>query len=139
MRSVLRRLPPSTTTAPRTTPRQYPFIPITTPPSTRTTSSTSTTKPVRKHSRQTSSAKPALSLEHFLVRQRVVSLYRNIIRALHALPRDSAQRHELRDYARTEFERHRAVSDVGKIRYLVSTGKTELDGMRRYLGEMGGR
>lgn len=80
-----------------------------------------------------------LSLEHFLIRQRVISLYRTIIRALQALPRDSRQRAELTVYAKGEFERHKEVSDVGKIRYLVSTGKTEFDGMKRYLHEMGGR
>lgn len=81
--------------------------------------------------------KPALTLEHFLLRQRVLGLYRTIARALTALPRDSAQRRELRAHARAEFERHREVADAGKIRYLVSTGKTEFDGMKRYLEEMG--
>jgi hypothetical protein len=83
--------------------------------------------------------KPALTLEHFLLRQRVLGLYRNIIRGLHALPRESSQRSELTAYARGEFERHREVTDAGKIRYLASTGKTEFEGMQRYLGEMGGR
>jgi hypothetical protein len=99
-----------------------------------TTSATiaSAAKPAKKK-------KPALTLEHFLLRQRVLGLYRSIIRGLQALPPGDAQRSDLRAYARGEFERHREVTDAGKIRYLVSTGKTEFDGMKRYLAEMGGR
>jgi hypothetical protein len=41
----------------------------------------------------------------------------------------------MRDYARTEFERHRDVHDIGHIRYLISTGRTQFDGMKRYINE----
>ena len=101
------------------------------------TSTTAASQPSR--TRKPATTKPTLTLEHFLLRQRVLGLYRTIARALAALPRDSAQRRELRAYARAEFERHRAVTDAGKIRYLVSTGKTEFDSMSRYVGEMGRR
>ncbi|KAL4797559.1 hypothetical protein BDV19DRAFT_386986 [Aspergillus venezuelensis] len=48
---------------------------------------------------------------------------------------NSPTRSELRDYARTEFERHRNVTDLQHIRYLLSTGKSEFDMMKRYIDE----
>lgn len=107
----------------------------------RPSSSSATPKPpsARKSRLSPNPNLPRLSLEHFLIRQRVIKLYRTIIRGLQTLPKKSGQREDLRLYARGEFERHRNVTDASKIRYLVSTGKTEYDSMTRYLYEMGGR
>lgn len=88
--------------------------------------------------RPTRLRQPALGLDHFLQRQRVLSLYRTILRTVYKIP-PSATRDEMYTYARTEFERHRSVSDLTQIRYLISTGKTEFDGMKRYVDEMAGR
>jgi len=83
-------------------------------------------------------SKPAPpSLEHFLQRQRVLSLWRTILRSLYKIPKD--QRHEPVSYARGEFQRNRNVNDVSHIRYLISTGKTEFDAMQRYIDELAGR
>ncbi|KAF2721870.1 hypothetical protein K431DRAFT_284550 [Polychaeton citri CBS 116435] len=76
--------------------------------------------------------KPLLTLEHFLQRGRALALWRDIIRAVHRIPR-SATRDEMREFARVEFERYRNVHDLDHIRYLISTGKTQLDSMRRYV------
>ncbi|OQE11586.1 hypothetical protein PENVUL_c002G01823 [Penicillium vulpinum] len=70
--------------------------------------------------------KPSISLDHFIQRQRVLSLWREIVRALIKVP-PSSTRTELHRYARDEFERHRNVTDV--------TGKAEFDTMRRYIDE----
>ncbi|KAJ5631480.1 uncharacterized protein N7484_011580 [Penicillium longicatenatum] len=70
--------------------------------------------------------KPSISLDHFIQRQRVLALWREIVRALNKIP-PSATRSELHSYARQEFERHRDVKDV--------TGKAEFDTMRRYIDE----
>ena len=78
--------------------------------------------------------KPLLGLDHFLQRQRVIGLWREIVRATHRIP-PSDTRREMREYARHEFERNRHVTDLTHIRYLVSTGKTEFDAMRRYIDE----
>ncbi|KAL4941151.1 hypothetical protein BDV06DRAFT_195048 [Aspergillus oleicola] len=78
--------------------------------------------------------KPAISLDHFIQRQRVIAFWREIVRALNKIP-NSPTRSELRDYARTEFERHRNVTDLQHIRYLLSTGKSEFDMMKRYIDE----
>jgi Complex 1 protein (LYR family) len=42
----------------------------------------------------------------------------------------------MRQYARQGFERNRDVTDLIQIRYLISTGKTELEGMQRYINEL---
>ncbi|KAJ6180528.1 hypothetical protein N7519_010989 [Penicillium mononematosum] len=55
--------------------------------------------------------KPSISLDHFIQRQRVLSLWREIMRALIKVP-PSSTRTELHKYARDEFERHRGVSDI---------------------------
>ncbi|KAB2579945.1 LYR motif-containing protein 2 [Lasiodiplodia theobromae] len=77
---------------------------------------------------------PTIGLDHFIQRQRVISLWRDIIRALNKIP-PSSTRHELHQYARAEFERNRDVTDLAHIRYLISTGKTEFDSMKRYIEE----
>jgi hypothetical protein len=78
---------------------------------------------------------PALSLDHFLQRTRVLSFYRHIIRSTRRIS-DPKTRAETRKFARDEFERHRGVTDLGHIRYLLSTGKTEWDSMERYIDRL---
>ncbi|KAJ5935232.1 hypothetical protein N7466_004779 [Penicillium verhagenii] len=106
--------------------------------------------------------KPAISLDHFIQRQRVLALWREIVRALNSkllasvsssvihgtrlheyleIP-PSTTRTELHSYARQEFERRRDVKDlVGCFSLSSSTytilafGKAEFDTMRRYIDE----
>ncbi|KAJ5579902.1 uncharacterized protein N7459_005887 [Penicillium hispanicum] len=78
--------------------------------------------------------KPAVSLDHFIQRQRVLAFWREVVRALNKIP-PSSTRTELHAYARQEFERHREVTDLPHIRYLLSTGKAEFETMRRYIDE----
>ncbi|KAI8264842.1 LYR motif-containing protein 2 [Colletotrichum sp. SAR 10_77] len=73
-----------------------------------------------------------LSLDH---RSRALSLYREILRGTQRIA-DPTTRAESRRYARDEFERHRDVTDINHIRYLISTGKTEFQGMERYIDGM---
>ena len=84
-----------------------------------TSTSTSTTR------RSRLANKPPLSLDHFLLRQRVLAFYRTVFRACDRIP--SPIREEMREYARGEFERQKDVEDLRKIRYLLSTGKAEFD------------
>ncbi|KAI0400761.1 complex 1 LYR protein [Xylaria palmicola] len=79
--------------------------------------------------------RPTLSLEHFLQRARVLALYRTVLRGTRYIS-DPATRAETRGFARAEFERHRGVTDLDHIRYLLSTGKTEWESMERYIGGM---
>ncbi|KJX99698.1 unnamed protein product [Zymoseptoria tritici ST99CH_1A5] len=79
---------------------------------------------------------PPMSLEQFLQRKKVMDLWREIVRATNKIP-PSSTREEMKTFAREEFERFRHVEDLGHIRYLVSTGKTQLDAMRRYVEQNG--
>ncbi|KAI1173588.1 complex 1 LYR protein [Nemania sp. FL0916] len=76
--------------------------------------------------------RPTLSLEHFLQRAQVLALYRTILRDTRHIG-DAAARSETRAFARAEFERHRGVTDLNHIRYLLSTGRTEWQSMGRYI------
>lgn len=78
---------------------------------------------------------PPLSLEHFLLRSRVIGLYRTIIRAIYQIP-DKQMRKDPVAHAKSEFARNKDVRDTAQIRYLASTGKAEWDGMRRYIDEL---
>ncbi|KAK7430281.1 hypothetical protein QQZ08_003256 [Neonectria magnoliae] len=76
-----------------------------------------------------------MSLDQFLQRSKVLSLYRTILRGTKRIA-DPTTKAESRKYARDEFERHRGVTDSAHIRYLMSTGKTEWEGMERYVDGM---
>jgi len=82
-----------------------------------------------------SKLKGTMSLDHFLQRQRTIHFYRKILRGTKAI-RDPATKKESRGFARAEFERHRHVTDLSHIRYLLSTGKTEWENMERYIASM---
>lgn len=71
----------------------------------------------------------------FLLRSRALSLYRDIIRGTNRIS-DPTTRAETRNFVRAEFERHRNVTDLTHIRYLLSTGKAEWENMERYIGGM---
>lgn len=76
-----------------------------------------------------------VSLEHFLQRARVLALYRTVLRGTSRLS-DQKTRDETRLFARQEFERHRHVQDLQHIRYLLSTGKTQWEGLERFIDGM---
>ena len=78
---------------------------------------------------------PPLSLDFFLQRQRVLSLWREILRALAKISDDSMAM-EMRAFAREEFIRHRQVTDIAKIRYLISTGREQFRSMSRYVEQI---
>jgi hypothetical protein len=83
---------------------------------------------------------PPPSLEHFIQRQRSLHLYRDILRRVYSIPPSGKQkRDELIAYARGEFDRHRNVNDIGQIRYLISTGKTDMMGWERMIFELSGK
>ncbi|KAK4124287.1 hypothetical protein N657DRAFT_617348 [Parathielavia appendiculata] len=75
---------------------------------------------------------PVLSLEHFVQRARALAFYRSILRSTRHIA-DPQTRAETRKFVRDEFERHRGVTDIDHIRYLLSTGKTEWESMERYI------
>ncbi|KAF2710364.1 hypothetical protein K504DRAFT_476349 [Pleomassaria siparia CBS 279.74] len=77
-----------------------------------------------------------LGLDHFIQRQRALALWRDILRSTAGIP-DTPTRHDMRQFARREFEQHKDVSDLGHIRYLISYGKTQFDSMKSSLVNSG--
>ncbi len=75
----------------------------------------------------TSDSVPRLNLSNFLLRQRVIALWRDVVRTTNKIPKGSSSRREMTEFAREEFERNKGVEDPVQIRYLVSTGKTQLE------------
>ncbi|CZT05856.1 uncharacterized protein RCO7_03972 [Rhynchosporium graminicola] len=73
-----------------------------------------------------------ISLDHFLQRSKALSLWRSIVRGCRKINDPSTKGETLR-FAREEFVRNRGVEDITQIRYLISTGKTQWEGMERYI------
>ncbi|CZT44811.1 uncharacterized protein RSE6_16161 [Rhynchosporium secalis] len=73
-----------------------------------------------------------ISLDHFLQRSKALSLWRSIVRGCRKI-NDPSTRGETLRFAREEFVRNRGVEDITQIRYLISTGKTQWEGMERYI------
>ncbi|KAL3426858.1 LYR motif-containing protein 2 [Phlyctema vagabunda] len=73
-----------------------------------------------------------ISLDHFLQRGKAISLWRTILRDSRRIA-DANTRKETIDFARVEFKRNMHVTDISQIRYLIGTGKTQWDGMERYI------
>ncbi|KAF7913904.1 uncharacterized protein EAF01_000310 [Botrytis porri] len=118
------------------------------------------THPIRSHSlakprRPSSKLGPTVSLDHFLQRSKALSLYRRILRDCRRIP-DAGSREETRRFVRDDFERNRGVTDLvgliplclledvlswsrdgenwrSQIKYLIGTGKTQWEGMERYI------
>uniref|UniRef100_A0A667Z0A8 LYR motif-containing protein 2 n=1 Tax=Myripristis murdjan TaxID=586833 RepID=A0A667Z0A8_9TELE len=62
----------------------------------------------------------AFSLKQFLQRQRVLSIYRNMLRTIRQVP-DEGDRKYLRDWAREEFKRNKtATNQVNAHHYVYS-------------------
>ncbi|KAI9193707.1 LYR motif-containing protein 2 [Polychytrium aggregatum] len=64
------------------------------------------------------------TLQQFMTKQKVLSLYREILRATKGLPQDDAE--FIRSWARSDFERYRTVTDPDRIQLLLSQGKVQL-------------
>ncbi|XP_027090831.2 uncharacterized protein LOC113749684 [Coffea eugenioides] len=76
-----------------------------------------------------------LDLRDFLLRARVLRLYRQALRTIRRAPVDS--RAELRDIIRQELETNRNCNDKQKIRFLISDGLQRLKGLDETLDMQG--
>ncbi|XP_010918147.1 uncharacterized protein [Elaeis guineensis] len=76
-----------------------------------------------------------LDLQAFIVRARVLKLYRQALRTARRAPIHS--RDELRQTIRQEIEKNRHCEDRQKIRFLVSEGLQRLKGLDEMLDMMG--
>ncbi|KAG2205686.1 uncharacterized protein EV154DRAFT_598555 [Mucor mucedo] len=69
-----------------------------------------------------------LSLNHFLVKRQVISLYRQICRCTKGMSKSDAK--ELMQFARADFERHRKETDIDTIKSLISAGKYQMHSLQ---------
>ncbi|KAF1845598.1 uncharacterized protein K460DRAFT_111440 [Cucurbitaria berberidis CBS 394.84] len=73
-------------------------------------------------SRLRARGKSPLGLDHFIQRQRTLALWREIVRSTANIP-DEATRKDMRQFARSEFEQHRHVTDLyGKTQFQAMKG-----------------
>ncbi|KAI0815179.1 hypothetical protein BC629DRAFT_1469884 [Irpex lacteus] len=66
-----------------------------------------------------------LTLKHFILKQRVLDLYRYAIRSSRGIP-DPTSRKETIAWIRGEFERNRHIEDLGVIEDKISVGRREI-------------
>ncbi|XP_039064291.1 uncharacterized protein LOC120209316 [Hibiscus syriacus] len=77
----------------------------------------------------------SMDLQDFLLRARVLKLYRQALRTARMAPHDS--RAELKQLIRQEMESNRDCKDKQKIRFLLSEGTERLKGLTEMLGMQG--
>ncbi|AWP19644.1 putative LYR motif-containing protein 2 [Scophthalmus maximus] len=74
----------------------------------------------------------ALSLKQFLQRQKVLGIYRNMLRTIQRVP-DEADRKYLRDWARGEFKRNRSATDQDAVRMMITQANNHLEELQSSL------
>eukprot|EP00966_Prymnesium_polylepis_P045437 1052263-Prymnesium_polylepis.1 len=75
-------------------------------------------------------ARPPPTLKHFVLRAEARKLYREVLRALKGVDKDTAA--GVREAARAQFKDHEHEHNVEKIRCLIVDGRHSLDEMRSY-------
>uniref|UniRef100_A0A8B9GB98 LYR motif-containing protein 2 n=1 Tax=Amazona collaria TaxID=241587 RepID=A0A8B9GB98_9PSIT len=74
----------------------------------------------------------SLNLKQFLRRQKVLQLYRKILRAVREVPAEADRRY-LKDWAREEFRRNKDATDEDAIRMMITQGNMQLQELQRTL------
>ncbi|KAI9484023.1 MAG: hypothetical protein EXX96DRAFT_560541 [Benjaminiella poitrasii] len=72
--------------------------------------------------------KEDFTLDHFILRGQVISLYRQIVRCTKGMNKSDAR--ELIRWARADFDRHRKETDIDTIRSLLSSGKHQMHSLQ---------
>ncbi|KAI7800089.1 LYR motif-containing protein 2 [Triplophysa rosa] len=78
----------------------------------------------------------ALTLKQFLQRQRVLGMYRDLLRSIRKVPNESDRRY-LRDWAREEFKRNKSETDQDVVRMMITQAHNHLEGLRKSLALAG--
>ncbi|KAF9975653.1 LYR motif-containing protein 2 [Actinomortierella ambigua] len=81
---------------------------------------------------KSSRLKDGPSLEYFMTRARVLSLYREIQRTVRKVE-NPLDRQYLQDWARSDFERYRHETSQDKIKSLLSQGKHQFHALETNL------
>ncbi|XP_056619590.1 LYR motif-containing protein 2 [Triplophysa dalaica] len=78
----------------------------------------------------------ALTLKQFLQRQRVLGMYRDLLRSICKVPNESDRRY-LRDWAREEFKRNKSETDQDVVRMMITQAHNHLEDLRKSLALAG--
>ncbi|KAK9956343.1 hypothetical protein ABG768_014084 [Culter alburnus] len=78
----------------------------------------------------------ALSFKQFLQRQKVLGIYRDLLRTIRKIPLESNRRY-LRDWAREEFKRNKSETDQDVIRMMITQANNHLEDLRKSLSLAG--
>ncbi|KAM9354030.1 LYR motif-containing protein 2 [Pholidichthys leucotaenia] len=73
-----------------------------------------------------------MSLKQFLQRQKVLSIYRNMLRTIRQVP-DEQDRKYLRDWARAEFQKNKNSTDQDTIRMMITQANNHLGELQKAL------
>ncbi|KAJ8356060.1 hypothetical protein SKAU_G00188540 [Synaphobranchus kaupii] len=73
-----------------------------------------------------------LSLKQFLQRQKVLGLYRTMLRTIREVPSEHDRKY-LRDWAREEFKRNKGATDQDAIRMMVTQANMHLQDLQKSL------
>ncbi|CAJ1077503.1 LYR motif-containing protein 2 [Xyrichtys novacula] len=74
----------------------------------------------------------ALTLKQFLQRQKILGIYRNMLRTIRQVPAE-ADRKYLRDWARDEFKRNKNATNPDVIRMMVTQANNHLEELQKSL------
>ncbi|CAN9507609.1 unnamed protein product [Ophioblennius macclurei] len=74
----------------------------------------------------------ALSFKQFLQRQRVLGIYRNMLRTIRQVP-EEADRKYLRDWVRDEFKRNKTATNQDAIRMMITQANNHLEELQKSL------
>ncbi|XP_022198457.2 LYR motif-containing protein 2 [Nilaparvata lugens] len=77
-------------------------------------------------------ANKALSLKQFMLRQHVLKLYRDTLRAIKKIP-DPSDRKDMKDWVRSDYKKNINLTDEFKIKMLIKHGEKSLDDLRKSL------
>lgn len=76
------------------------------------------------------SSRKILSLEEFLFRQRLLGVYRQLMRLIYK----SHEKHDLIKFARDEFKINREEKDLNHRKYLLALGINRINDMMKIMG-----
>uniref|UniRef100_A0A3Q3WWM9 LYR motif-containing protein 2 n=1 Tax=Mola mola TaxID=94237 RepID=A0A3Q3WWM9_MOLML len=74
----------------------------------------------------------ALSLKQFLKRQKILGIYRDMLRTIRQVP-DEGDRKYLRDWAKEEFKRNKNATNQDAIRMMITQANNHLEELKKSL------
>ncbi|XP_037837656.1 LYR motif-containing protein 2 [Kryptolebias marmoratus] len=71
-----------------------------------------------------------LSLKQYLQRQKVLAIYRNMLRTIRQVPAEEDRKY-LTDWAREEFKRNKTASNQDAIRMMITQASKHLEELQK--------